>query len=167
MILTEIMVVHSRMCDILHLRHTKVWLRPDFLFNMTNYAKDQVKLLDFIHGLTINVSWTRLWWRIYLGLCHILRKNLKDTNCDFQQSSNTHALAVTLLLKMAELSGFVEEGRIQQNLKTILFLPRLLRPCQCDCGRMISRRVVDFSQQKCKNLLEKDQVFSCFLETWI
>lgn len=44
-----------KMCDILHLRHTKVWLRPDFLFNMTNYAKDQVKLLDFIHGLTINV----------------------------------------------------------------------------------------------------------------
>nr|AYN79709.1 cytochrome P450 4G68 [Bemisia tabaci] len=44
-----------KLCDILHLRHTKVWMRPDFLFNMTKYAKEQVKLLDFVHGLTINV----------------------------------------------------------------------------------------------------------------
>lgn len=45
-----------KMCDILHLRHTKVWLRPDMLFNLTKHAKNQTKLLDIIHGLTKKVN---------------------------------------------------------------------------------------------------------------
>ncbi|NP_001106223.1 cytochrome P450 CYP4G25 [Bombyx mori] len=44
-----------KMCDILHLRHTKIWLRPDLLFKFTDYAKNQTKLLDIIHGLTKKV----------------------------------------------------------------------------------------------------------------
>ncbi|OAD53067.1 Cytochrome P450 4g15 [Eufriesea mexicana] len=44
-----------KMCDILHLRHTKVWLRPDWLFNLTKYGKNQIKLLEVIHGLTKKV----------------------------------------------------------------------------------------------------------------
>lgn len=44
-----------KMCDILHLRHTKIWLRPDWLFNFTKYGKDQVRLLNIIHGLTKKV----------------------------------------------------------------------------------------------------------------
>ncbi|XP_076162479.1 cytochrome P450 4g15 [Ptiloglossa arizonensis] len=44
-----------KMCDILHLRHTKVWLRPDWLFNLSKYGKDQIKLLEIIHGLTKKV----------------------------------------------------------------------------------------------------------------
>ncbi|VVC91629.1 cytochrome P450 4g15 [Leptidea sinapis] len=44
-----------KMCDILHLRHTKIWLRPDLLFNFTQYAKMQENLLDIIHGLTKKV----------------------------------------------------------------------------------------------------------------
>jgi len=43
------------MCDILHLRHTKIWLRPDWLFNLTKYGKDQMRLLEIIHGLTKKV----------------------------------------------------------------------------------------------------------------
>lgn len=43
------------MCDILHLRHTRVWLRPDWLFNLTKYGKDQIQLLDIIHSLTKKV----------------------------------------------------------------------------------------------------------------
>lgn len=44
-----------KMCDILHLRHTKIWLRPEIIFNMTQYAKNQTKLLDTIHSLTKRV----------------------------------------------------------------------------------------------------------------
>ncbi|XP_063379604.1 cytochrome P450 4g15 [Cydia fagiglandana] len=44
-----------KMCDILHLRHTKIWLRPDMLFGLTQYAKNQTKLLSTIHGLTKKV----------------------------------------------------------------------------------------------------------------
>ncbi|CRK90412.1 CLUMA_CG004149, isoform A [Clunio marinus] len=44
-----------KMCDILHLRHTKIWLYPDWIFNLSKYAKKQVKLLDVIHSLTKKV----------------------------------------------------------------------------------------------------------------
>ncbi|XP_050426442.1 cytochrome P450 4g15-like [Adelges cooleyi] len=44
-----------KMCDILHMRHTHLWLKPDFIFNFTKYAKQQVGLLDLIHSLTNNV----------------------------------------------------------------------------------------------------------------
>lgn len=44
-----------KMCDILHLRHTKIWLRPDLLFNVTKYAKAQEKLINTIHSLTRKV----------------------------------------------------------------------------------------------------------------
>ncbi|NP_001351145.1 cytochrome P450 4g15-like [Halyomorpha halys] len=41
--------------NILHLRHTKLWLRPDFIFNMTSLSKVQEKLLNVIHSLTRKV----------------------------------------------------------------------------------------------------------------
>lgn len=44
-----------KMSDILHLRHTRLWLRPDWLFNLTKYGKDQIQLLEIIHGLTKKV----------------------------------------------------------------------------------------------------------------
>lgn len=44
-----------KMCDILHLRHTKIWLYADWMFNLTKHAKNQEKLLGTIHGLTKKV----------------------------------------------------------------------------------------------------------------
>jgi cytochrome P450 family 4 len=43
------------MCDILHLRQTKIWLRPELIFQATNYGRAQKKLLGIIHGLTQKV----------------------------------------------------------------------------------------------------------------
>ncbi|KAH1021970.1 hypothetical protein HUJ04_011450 [Dendroctonus ponderosae] len=43
------------MCNILHLRHYKVWLRPSFIFKWTKMASEQTKLLQLIHSLTRKV----------------------------------------------------------------------------------------------------------------
>ena len=43
------------MCDILHLRQTKIWLRPELIFQATSYGRAQKKLLSIIHGLTQKV----------------------------------------------------------------------------------------------------------------
>lgn len=43
------------MCDILHARHVKVYLRFDKLFNMTKLKQKQEELLGTIHGLTKRV----------------------------------------------------------------------------------------------------------------
>ncbi|KAL6443558.1 hypothetical protein ACFW04_001602 [Cataglyphis niger] len=44
-----------KMSNILHMRHMKFWLRADWLFNLTKYGKDQIRLLEIIHGLTKKV----------------------------------------------------------------------------------------------------------------
>ncbi|KAF2897676.1 hypothetical protein ILUMI_08493 [Ignelater luminosus] len=44
-----------KMCDILHLRHTKIWLKPDWIFRLTKYGKVQDGLIDVIHSLTRKV----------------------------------------------------------------------------------------------------------------
>ncbi|KAL1505638.1 hypothetical protein ABEB36_005158 [Hypothenemus hampei] len=44
-----------KLCDILHLRHTKLWFRPDIIFNLTNTAKYQKQLIKVIHSLTRKV----------------------------------------------------------------------------------------------------------------
>lgn len=44
-----------KMCDILHVRHRSLLLRANWIFNLTKYAKEQMKLLGVIHGLTTKV----------------------------------------------------------------------------------------------------------------
>lgn len=44
-----------KMCDIIHQRHYKLWLRFDSIFNLSPFFKQQKKLLDIIHGLTNKV----------------------------------------------------------------------------------------------------------------
>ncbi|KAK5643681.1 hypothetical protein RI129_007526 [Pyrocoelia pectoralis] len=54
-----------KMCDILHLRHTKIWMKPDWIFKLTKYGGMQHKLLNTIHSLTRKVikskmeAWTK------------------------------------------------------------------------------------------------------------
>ncbi|CAK9831924.1 Cytochrome P450 4g15 [Anthophora retusa] len=72
-----------KMCDILHLRHTKVWLRPDWLFNLTKYGKNQIKLLEIIHGLTKRVV-QRKKEEYKSG-----KRNIIDTNPQNEKTNNT------------------------------------------------------------------------------
>lgn len=44
-----------KMCDILHLRQTKLWYRPEIIFWLSKYNGMQKKLLSVIHGLTRKV----------------------------------------------------------------------------------------------------------------
>lgn len=49
-----------KMCDILHLRHAKLWLRPDWIFKLTKYGAAQGKLLNIIHSLTRKVIQSKM-----------------------------------------------------------------------------------------------------------
>ncbi|KAJ0179462.1 hypothetical protein K1T71_005174 [Dendrolimus kikuchii] len=44
-----------KMCDIIHQRHYKLWMRIDSIFNLTPIYKKQKQLLSIIHGLTNKV----------------------------------------------------------------------------------------------------------------
>nr|QLL22066.1 cytochrome P450 [Tribolium confusum]UXX17146.1 CYP4G7 [Tribolium confusum] len=43
------------MCTILHFRHVRIWLRPDWIFSLTKMFKEQNSLLRIIHNLTDRV----------------------------------------------------------------------------------------------------------------
>lgn len=43
------------MCDILHLRMRKLWLRSDSIFKFSSLSGEQDRLLGIIHGLTKRV----------------------------------------------------------------------------------------------------------------
>nr|BAM73805.1 cytochrome P450 [Bombyx mori] len=44
-----------KMCDIIHQRHYKFWMRSEIVFKLTSFFKQQTKLLGIIHGLTNKV----------------------------------------------------------------------------------------------------------------
>ncbi|KAG6450739.1 hypothetical protein O3G_MSEX006757 [Manduca sexta] len=44
-----------KMCDIIHQRHYKFWMRFDAVFKLTPFFKKQINLLNIIHGLTNKV----------------------------------------------------------------------------------------------------------------
>lgn len=44
-----------KLCDILHIRQTKIYLYPDILFNLTKISKYQNSLINVIHSLTRKV----------------------------------------------------------------------------------------------------------------
>ncbi|KAF5284526.1 hypothetical protein FQR65_LT13511 [Abscondita terminalis] len=44
-----------KMCEIIHLRQFKFWLKPNWIFNLTKYKKLQKDLLNVIHTLTRKV----------------------------------------------------------------------------------------------------------------
>nr|WDY85990.1 cytochrome P450 4G335 [Pagiophloeus tsushimanus] len=44
-----------KLCDILHIRQTKIWLYSDYIFNLTKISKYQKSLINVIHSLTRKV----------------------------------------------------------------------------------------------------------------
>ncbi|KAM3968055.1 LOW QUALITY PROTEIN: uncharacterized protein ACR2FA_005074 [Aphomia sociella] len=48
-------VAVMKMCEIIHRRHYKFWMRFDSIFKFTSFFKQQTKLLSIIHGLTNKV----------------------------------------------------------------------------------------------------------------
>lgn len=75
-----------KMCDILHLRHTKLWLRPDWLFNLSKYGKDQNRLLDIIHGLTKKVI-ARKKQEFKSGKRNIIEESMQNGNANTKNTS--------------------------------------------------------------------------------
>ncbi|KYN37083.1 Cytochrome P450 4g15 [Trachymyrmex septentrionalis] len=81
-----------KMCDILHLRHTKVWLRPDWLFNLTKYGKDQIRLLEIIHGLTKKVI-ARKKQEFKNGKRNIIEESTQNSNDKTTKSTSVEGLS--------------------------------------------------------------------------
>lgn len=79
-----------KMCDIIHLRHTKFWLRPDLIFNFTKYGNYQEKLINTIHSLTRKVIKRKKadFMQGIRGSTAEVPENLKTKNYEKQEAKN-------------------------------------------------------------------------------
>lgn len=116
-----------KMCDILHMRHTRVWLRPDWLFNLTKYKKDQMKLLDVIHGLTKKVV-QRKKEEYKSGKRTIINPTIENRN---NESKNT---TVVEGLSFGQSAGLKDDLDVDDNdvgeKKRLAFLDLLVESAQ-------------------------------------
>ncbi|KAF7277733.1 cytochrome P450 4g15 [Rhynchophorus ferrugineus] len=86
-----------KLCEILHLRHAKMWFRPDIIFNLTNTAKYQKKLINVIHSLTRRVIQKKKadFEKGIRGSTAELPEELKTTKPERNVSSKTTTLEGT------------------------------------------------------------------------
>lgn len=137
-----------KMCDILHARHRSLLLRANWIFNLTKLAKEQMKLLGTIHGLTMKViknkkNAFKLGARGSLAQTEI-RTTSNATNSDtveglsFGQSSGLkddldvdndnedigekkRLAFLDLLLESAENGALITDKEIKEQVDTIMF----------------------------------------------
>lgn len=119
-----------KMCDILHLRHTKIWLRPDLLFKFTEYAKSQTKLLGVIHGLTKKVI-KRKKEEFQSGK----RPSVLTENSDGTTSTDTPTGKMTSVegLSFGQSAGLKDDLDVEEDVgqkKRLAFLDLLLESSQ-------------------------------------
>lgn len=76
------------MCDILHARHVKAYLRFDTLFNLTNVKQKQEKLLEIIHGLTRRVNIINITPPYFLVNEFVYLQVIKEKKAIFEKNYN-------------------------------------------------------------------------------
>uniref|UniRef100_A0A2H1V1E4 SFRICE001781.2 n=1 Tax=Spodoptera frugiperda TaxID=7108 RepID=A0A2H1V1E4_SPOFR len=124
-----------RMCDIIHQRHYKFWLRLDSIFKFHPLHKTQQKLLDIIHGLTNKV-------KIYQenkakGIIPPSLQELTDgkaLNNDTVLANNAKTLSDTVFKGYRDDLDFNDENDVGKNVtgekKRLAFLDLMIESAQ-------------------------------------
>uniref|UniRef100_A0A1B0CWB4 Cytochrome n=1 Tax=Lutzomyia longipalpis TaxID=7200 RepID=A0A1B0CWB4_LUTLO len=103
-----------KMCDILHLRIRKIWLRPNSIFNLTSHASRQEKLLGIIHGLTKRVITSKKE-----AFKNGMRGSLAETNIRTESSPNAKARSDNTTtvegLSFGQSSGLKDDLDVEEN----------------------------------------------------
>ncbi|GAB0093382.1 Cytochrome P450 4g15 [Sergentomyia squamirostris] len=102
-----------KMCDILHLRIRKVWLRPNSIFNLTSHASHQEKLLNIIHGLTKRVITSKKE-----AFKNGTRGSLAETNIKTESSGTAKSRPDTTTvegLSYGQSSGLKDDLDVEEN----------------------------------------------------
>lgn len=117
------------MSEILHLRHAKLWLRPDFFFNFSKHSKRQVKLLDIIHNLTRKIITTKK-----AAFKDGIRGSLAETSIKTQNNKVTDDADTVEGLSFGQSSGLKDDLDVEENdigeKKRLAFLDLMLESAQ-------------------------------------
>ncbi|KAK9870275.1 hypothetical protein WA026_006362 [Henosepilachna vigintioctopunctata] len=119
-----------KMCDIIHLRHTKLWLYPDIIFNFTKYKDYQNKLLGTIHGLTRKVVKSKK-----AAFAQGIRGSIAEVPEEFKTkiSDKTEAKTVVEGLSFGQSAGLKDDLDVDDDVgekKRMAFLDLLIEASQ-------------------------------------
>ena len=107
-----------KMCDIIYRRPSKIWLRPDWLFKLTRYGKEQVKLLKIIHNFSKNILMKKK--DDLMKKCKSV--SLKDDDDNVGQKKRVAFL--DLMMELAENGAQISEQQIKDEFDTMMFAGR-------------------------------------------
>ncbi|RVE48932.1 hypothetical protein evm_006394 [Chilo suppressalis] len=132
-----------KMCDILHQRHYKFWLRLDSMFKLSSLYKQQVKLLGIIHGLTNKVI--REKKKIYLenkarGIIPPTLEELTRTRNYDGDINDTKSLADTVFQGYKDDLDFIDENDVGEK-KRLAFLDLMLESAQNKTSNITDREI--------------------------
>ncbi|KAK4886657.1 hypothetical protein RN001_002928 [Aquatica leii] len=121
-----------KMCDILHARHTKLWLKPDWIFKLTKYGDIQEKLLDVIHSLTRKVVKSKMeaWNKGIRGSTAEVPDDIKSN----QKKEETQAKTVVEGVSFGQSTGLKDDLDVEDNdigeKKRLAFLDLMIEASQ-------------------------------------
>ncbi|XP_050362594.1 cytochrome P450 4g15-like [Nymphalis io] len=133
-----------KMCDIIHQRHYKFWLRFDTIFKFTSFFEKQKKLLSIIHGLTNKVIKNKK--EIYIQnkakgiIPPTLEEVIKDTPENETGLANVKTLADTVFKGYRDDLDFNDENDVGAK-KRLAFLDLMIESAQNGTNKITDHEI--------------------------
>ncbi|XP_046978516.1 cytochrome P450 4g15-like [Vanessa cardui] len=133
-----------KMCDIIHQRHYKFWLRFDSVFKFTSFFEKQKKLLGIIHGLTNKVIKNKKEIYIQNKAKGIIPPTIEEVTKDTPENdsglANVKTLADTVFKGYRDDLDFNDENDVGSK-KRLAFLDLMIESAQNGTNKITDHEI--------------------------
>ncbi|KAB0799097.1 hypothetical protein PPYR_06977 [Photinus pyralis] len=105
-----------KMCSILHSRHFKMWLTPDWVFKLSKYGRIQKEMLHIIHGLSNKVVTNKI-----LEWGNFAKFSKKSSITAEIPGEKKRVAFLDLLVEVSQNENLITSQEIRDQVDTIMF----------------------------------------------